>query len=38
VSEAPRKLAALALLLGALALLAVSLVVTRGEREANDER
>jgi hypothetical protein len=29
---------ALALLLGALALLAVSLVVTRGEREANDER
>lgn len=35
-----KRLAALALLLGALALLAVEAVVrvTRGEREANDER
>lgn len=40
MSEAPRKLAALAMLLGALAMLAVEAVVrvTRGEREANDER
>ncbi len=32
------RLASLALLLGALVLLAVSLVVTRGEREADDGR